>query len=108
MAGVARANKNLKTLGFHNAKVLFFVARIGCCIIVHDGSTLVQARFKMNKLTTTPTLVGTDLFGNKYYEDHDESFGARKHAARARVCGGGVVVVGARSPVRLTVWFNAL
>ena len=25
LAGVARANKNLKTLGFHNAKVLFFV-----------------------------------------------------------------------------------
>ena len=45
----------------------------------------------MNKLTTTPTLVGTDLFGNKYYEDHEESFGARKHAARARVCGGVVV-----------------
>ena len=54
VAGMARISSNMGKLTFHEAK----------------------ARFKMNKLSSEVSLVGTDMFGNKYYEDEKESFGA--------------------------------
>ena len=36
-----------------------------------------NARAKMNKLSNNPTLVGFDKWGNRYFEDESESFGAR-------------------------------
>ena len=35
-----------------------------------------NARMKMNKVSNAPTLVGRDEFGNMYFEDQTESFGA--------------------------------